>query len=122
MAKKKNTSNSLPTNEQVQKYEMFNKMFESLFTELKSLSAKKPDEPLNKFKVQTINRILKELKVILGAQPTLGFLDLLDEDSIPTNSDAVLILSQFKAALKHFHDSYFEYDGFEHRWRTKENP
>jgi len=122
MAKQKQHSSALPTGEQVAKYDMLSKLFESVFAEVKTLSAKKPDEALNKFKVGAVNRILKDVKEMLSTQPTVGFLDLLDEDSIPSNSDAVLILSQYDAALDHFRESHYKWDGLENRWSTQERP
>lgn len=122
--KREQAPEPLPTNEQASKYDMLSKLFESAFSELKTLSSKKPDEPLNKSKLQTVNRILEQIKRMLETQPTMEFLDPLNEDSIPSNSDAVLILSQYQAALKHFHESYYGYDrgGREYRWRTIEKP
>lgn len=49
-----------------------------------------------------INRVLEQLKEILRNQPTIEFLYLLDEDGLPTNSDAVLILGQFRASMDQF--------------------
>jgi len=35
-------------------------------------------------------------------------LDLLDDDSLPSNSDATLIVAQYIAAMNHFEDKYFD--------------
>ena len=71
-----------------------------------------------------VNRVLTRIKNFLGDEPTAEFLDLLDDDTLPSNSDAVLIISQYDAALNVFKGKYFGYDKFEkeHRWFTQEHP
>ena len=77
---------------------------------------------LNPLKVRNINRLLGGLSVILKDRPSYDFLEMLDEEAIPQNSDAVLLLSQWKAALEEFRSSNYGYDGIKHRWITVENP
>ncbi|MFB0832058.1 hypothetical protein ACEU2D_21000 [Brevibacillus laterosporus] len=77
-----------------------------------------------KLKVNLINRVLTEIKEVLKNDPTIEFLDLLDDDTLPQNGDAVLILGQYQAAMKQFRLKYYGWvsrDG-EHRWRTQERP
>lgn len=113
----------LPTEAQIQKFEMLDKLIDSIAREMKEFSKKKPDEPLNKFKVKNINRILEPIKEILKDEPTSEFLDLLDDETLPSNSDAILIIGQFKASMNQFHSEYFLYErGTGNRWSTKENP
>ena len=61
---------------------------------------------------------------ILANEPTKDFLDLLDEDEIPNNSDAVLIASQYEAAIEKFRKTYYIRDAYirETRWITQERP
>ena len=115
---------SLTPSDSVQKYEMLNPLLHALYEEMKELSAKKQDLILNKLKVTTINRILRQIKELLKHQPTLEFTDLLDEETLPSNSDAVLVLSQFKSAMRQCHDKYCRRDPGESslRWHTTENP
>jgi hypothetical protein len=122
MGKKIDTN--LPKIAEVEKYEMLSSIFHSLYTEIKTFSAKKPDEPLNKFKVGSINRVLEQIKGLLSSQPTVGFLDILDEAAIPSNSDAVVILAQYDASLTHYKDRFHRYDRSRaaHRWDTQEDP
>ncbi len=112
----------LPTEAQIQKFEMLYKLINSIYNELKEFSKKKPDEPLNKFKVKSFNRVLEPIKKILNDEPTSEFLDLLDDETLPTNSDAIIVLGQFKSSMAQFQSQYFLNDGFEDRWSTKENP
>ncbi len=124
MAKKSNNKN-YPSEENVRQFEMLSEMIDAIYIEMKEFSKKKPDEPLNKFKVKNVNRILEKVKDVLISQPTSMFLDLLDDETLPSNSDAILIIAQYKAALARFKDDFWLYDDWdEHEWRwsTKENP
>ena len=127
MAKKEKEvfNNNLPSEADIKKYEMLEKLLASIYTEMKEFSKKKPDEPLNKFKVKHINRVLEQVKEIMKNEPTNEFLDLLEEDSLPSNSDSVLIIGQYNAAMSQFRSKYFRnYDNaYGHDvWSTKENP
>lgn len=123
MATKQENKN-LPTEADIVKYEMLEKLLHSSFTEMKEFSKKKPDELLNKFKVTSLNRILNPIKDVMKNEPTSEYLDLLDGDTIPSYSDSILIIAQFQAAMRQFKSIYYgketEYDTY--RWFTVENP
>jgi hypothetical protein len=122
MAKRKNQNPGgiPPTKGQAEQFDMLFPILESVFNELKELSKKKQDGALNTVKVQMTNRILSKVKTILRNDPTIEFLDLLDEVSLPTNSDAVLIIAQFKAAMEQYKEKYYGWDGNDHTWTTKD--
>jgi len=122
---KKITNQNLPSEADVSKYEMLEKLLASIYEEMKEFSKKKPDEPLNKFKVKNVNRVLGQIKEIMKNEPTNEFLDLLDEDSLPSNSDSILVIGQFNAAMEQFRSKYFRKyaDTYGNKgWSTKENP
>ena len=123
MAKNKEKEH-LPTQEEVEKYTMLSELLDSLITETKDLSKKKPDEVLNKLKIKMINRVLEQLKQILRNESTSEFLDLLEEEAIPSNSDAVFIMGQFRASMDQFKSKYYgrTFSGERSRWFTQENP
>ena len=118
----------LPTEAIVRKFGLYTKMLTSLGVEIRELSKKKQEGTLNLTKVRMINRVLQPLKLeVLDHIPAHIFLDLLDEDALPNNSDAVLVISQFEAAIKEFDDLYHrrvKVDTFSTRsyWATVENP
>jgi len=119
---KKEINQNLPSEADVSKYEMLEKLLASIYEEMKEFSKKKPDEPLNKFKVKNVNRVLEQIKEIMENEPTNEFLDLLDEDSLPSNSDSILIIGQFNAAMAQFRSKYYGWVGGKKEWSTKENP
>jgi hypothetical protein len=122
MAKKSELS--LPSQKHINEHSILSPYLRSTYAEIRELSKKKPDLLLNKTKVKMINRILERAKAVYSNEPGNEFLDLLDEDSLPSNSDAVLVLSNHIAADKIFADSYFFYDTKrgKRRWRSKEDP
>ena len=109
----------LPTEAQVEQFKMLDELLDSIYLEMKEFSKKKPDEPLNKFKVKNVNRVLEQVKDILKNEPTHNFLDILDDESLPTNSDAILVIGQFKASMERFQKKYSAGYG---KWKTKEHP
>jgi len=118
----------LPTEKMVQDFHLHTKMLKSLGTEIRELSKKKQEGVLNLIKVKMINRVLEPLhNEILAHVPARIFLDLLDEDSLPNNSDAVLVISQYETAIIEFTTMYqrsFKIDPFNthHYWATVEDP
>ncbi|MFX0139068.1 MAG: hypothetical protein ACFFDN_35835 [Candidatus Hodarchaeota archaeon] len=115
-----NKETKLPSNEKVDKFDMLEPLLESIYYEMSEFSRKKQDLQLNKLKAKMINKILEEIRIILSEEPIIEFLDLLEEDTLPTNSDAVLIIGQYRNAMHQFKKKFYRYD--KSRWSTKENP
>jgi len=103
---------------EVQEYELLNPLLSSLLTEMKELSKKKQDGVLNKLKVTMVNNILERIRGLLEKEPTSQFIPLLDDETLPTNSDVVLILAQFQSAMDQYRSRYHR----DYRWHTQENP
>jgi hypothetical protein len=120
MAKKKINTGKKPTRENAEQFDMLSPILDSVYIEIKELSKKKQDGALNEIKVKMTNRILAKVKLILKNDPTVEFLDLLDEVSLPTNSDAVLIIAQFKAAMQQYKDKHYDWTGTEYAWSTED--
>lgn len=91
------------------KHDDFTPLLNAMFQEFQDLSKKKPDGALNKRKVEIVNRLLRDVLELVDAEPTRAYLDLLDEDDLPQNSDVVLILSQAVAAMTAFKSKYHRY-------------
>ena len=126
MAKSNIQKGELPSSEKIKMFEMLFPMISSDLSEIRELSKKKQDEPLNKFKVKTINKKLEQIKTILIDEPTFEFLELLDADTLPSNSDAVLNISQFIQAMNQFRTKYYTKDSSDFEvlsehfsWKTK---
>lgn len=120
----KKAEQSLPTNADVDQFLMLRELVTGLYEEMKDLTRKSSKETLNEFKIKSLNRVLIPLKELLKEQPTAMFLDTLEEDSLPTNSDVVIVLSQYLSAMKKYEERYYRVSPgtYTKRWDTKENP
>ena len=120
----------LPTEKSVEDYLLLSDMLEAQRKEFDLLSKKKSDEQLNTMKIKMVNRILEPLNELFKHEPSYKFLDILNEVDMPTNSDVVLVISQYETAIDEFHKRYFlkdkyllnDYDRPTSRWMTKEKP
>lgn len=109
------------TEEKVQQFEKVIGVFSELFKELKELGKKKPDMTLSAAKVKLINRLLDDVRVTLSDAPDAKYLDILDDDTLPQYSDAILILSQYEGALKSFKERHYGYrNGHGTTWVIRE--
>jgi len=97
------------TTEKGDKYDTLMPLLEAMFREFQDLAKKKQDGVLNKRKVEIVNRLLKDVINLLEGEPSRTYLDMLDEADLPQNSDVVLVLRQFVAAMQGFHSKYWLY-------------
>lgn len=102
MSTEDDDTSDVPSLEQTRKFEMLSPMLDSAIQEMREFSKKKQDGIVNKTKITILNRLLHDLKEVLSKEPSTDYLDLLDEESLPQNSDAVLILGQYRAVMDRF--------------------
>ena len=95
------------TQNEVNQYQLLLPLLTATYNEIEELSKKKPESPLIAYKVKALNRILNPLKEILKNEDVFEFLDILDSDDLPTNSDVILILSQYREAMDLYHKKYY---------------
>jgi len=89
-------------------YYLLTPLLQSAYKEMSELSKKRPESPLNMYKVKMINRILIPLKELLKNETVADYLDVLDTDDLPTNSDVVLIMSQYNKAVDMFYEKHLK--------------
>jgi len=82
-------------------FEKVKGQLQQLQNEISVLSKSKPDNAINKFKLGFINEKLGEANTILTGEfaPFKDF-TIFDVDNLPTNSDVVMILSQYLDCLE----------------------
>lgn len=120
----------LPTEKGIEDYLLLSDMLEAQRTEFDLLSKKKSDGQLNPMKIKMVNRILEPLNVLFKNEPSHKFLDIPNEGDLPTNSDVVLIISQYETAITEFKKKYHVRDKYlenengyaPSRWMTIEEP
>ncbi len=99
------------------KFDMIYPLIVSMYKEMKDLSSKKADGALNKLKIKMINRLLNTAQELLKDHPVIKFLEILDDDTIPQNSDVTLILKQYIDALIQFKNVYVDHN---YRWNIED--
>ena len=89
-----------------EKADLFDKtedQIDGMYNEISILSKKKPDGPINKFKLRLINSLLKQANDLMGKHYLpFGDFSEFDEDDIPSASDVVLILSQYMKSMDRY--------------------
>lgn len=82
-----------------------------MYEEIGLLSKKKPDGPVNKFKLKLINQLLAKVNNLLSNEysPFDDF-SAFDEDDLPTTSDVVFILSQYLKGMNKFRYDHTHYN------------
>lgn len=110
----------VPTDAEIERYDYLSPMLDSALNEMREFAKKKQDGIVSATKIKLINRRLKDLKEILVREASAEYLDMLDEQQLPQNSDAVLVLGQYRAALDSFKHKHHHYVYGAHQWVTKE--
>jgi hypothetical protein len=95
--------------EQADSFEVVLPLLKAIYNEFQELSKKKPQEIVSPPKVKMVNRILAPILEILEDEPTRPFLNLLNEDELPQNSDSVLMLGQAVTAMQSFKSKYYDH-------------
>ncbi|MDA9401498.1 hypothetical protein [Bradyrhizobium sp. CCBAU 45389] len=106
------------TAKKVAEFSTLNPLLTAMHTEFQEFSRKKPDGQVGPTKVRMVNRLLKAVHQLLDGEPNREYLDELNEDDLPQNSDVVLILSQTVAAMNAYHSKYSWWNGVEQAWFT----
>jgi hypothetical protein len=109
-----NPASVAPTEEQAATFDRLFPMLNAAHHEMTELSKKKQDGIVNTLKIKVLNRLLTNLAELLENDKSRDFVDMLDEESLPQNSDA---------ALEQYRANHYGYDPSAgvHRWYTNES-
>jgi hypothetical protein len=97
-------------------FEKLEQQLHSFLDDISELSKKRPNDPLNKFKLKFINATLLKLNGILKDDRPFAEFKQFDVDDLPSNSDVVLLLSQYAAAAHRFRVENTTDDGEDSTW------
>lgn len=104
----------------VEIYRASGPIFGGVLKEIRELSKKKPEATMSASKVKIVNRVLTDLLKILEDEPSGKYLYVLDDETLPQTSDAVLAMVQFETALTAFRRRYNKRIHGENYWITSE--
>jgi len=110
------------TEKQVAIYEKIFYQFNEFHSELSVLSKKSPNDGVNKFKLKFANQLLTDANELLreSHKPFEDF-EVFDVDDVPTNSDVVLIFSQYITCLEKLKYDFVQMVNNEWQWVTEDN-
>lgn len=86
----------MKSKEDVEKLEKLLGQINGIYSEISALSKKSPNDGVNKFKLNLINKVLASANDVLGPS-YLPFDDFsqFDVDDLPTTSDVTVVISQY---------------------------
>ena len=86
---------------EIKQFEKVQNQLECLHSEISVLSKKTQNDGLNKFKLKLVNQVLADANKILGSifKPFSDF-ETFNEDDLPSNSDATIVISQYLACME----------------------
>jgi hypothetical protein len=110
------------TAQHIDTYERIKYQIQQLHSDINALSKKKPDGPINKFKLSFVNEKIADANSLLGDtfKPSRNF-ETFDKDDLPSNSDVVLILSQYLDALEAWRSANVKKIGYDWFWDTSDD-
>jgi hypothetical protein len=92
--------------ERIDEYRLLEAQLGRAYIEMSNFAKKNPAEKISILKLQLINRILNAIKELLKEEPSTQYLDILNEEDLPSISDTVLIMGQHISALQQFKKKY----------------
>lgn len=109
-----------PTNADIARFQYLLPMLESAIVEMRDFAKKKPDAIVSATKIKILNRLLVDLKDVIKGEASAAYLEPLSEEGLPQNSDAVLILGQYRAAMESFENRNKRTIDYRTTWLTQE--
>jgi hypothetical protein len=106
----------MDSKEAIKEFVKLEQQIHSFLDETSALSQKKPNDALNKFKLKFINASLEGMNKFLGDHRPFKDFETFDVDDLPTNSDVVVILSQYTGAIYRFRVENTRQDQSTYEW------
>jgi hypothetical protein len=92
-------------------YGLYIPFFDGIYHEFKQQTRKKADDPVNRYKAENINKVLKPLKEMMREEEYAGFLGLIEtgdgeKEEGMSYGDVMILLTQYKTALGKYHRTH----------------
>ncbi|MBR2662456.1 MAG: hypothetical protein IKE25_01940 [Clostridia bacterium] len=91
-------------------YGLYSSFFTGLYNEFRQQMRKKADEPINRYKAENINKVIRPLMEMMKGEEYAELLGLIETgeegDTEMTYSDVMMLLTQYKSALAKYHRSH----------------
>lgn len=89
----------------VEKYSELYSKLSSIKGDIALLSAKKPNETVNEFKLKLINKLLAQINELIDNFKPEDDFDSFDLETLPTNSDVLMVLNLYLNGMERFRDA-----------------
>ena len=89
----------------VEKYSELYSKLSSMKGDIALLSAKKPNETVNEFKLKLINKLLAQINELIDKFKPEDDFDSFDFETLPTNSDVLIVLNLYLNGMERFRDA-----------------
>ena len=92
-------------------YGLYITFFDGLYHEFKQQARKKADEPVNRYKAESLNKVLQPLKQMMKDEEYADLLGLIkirnevDKKGM-SHSDVMILMTQYKSALVKYHRNH----------------
>ena len=103
----------------VERYDELNSKLISLKGDIALLSAKKPNETVNEFKLKLINKMLVQINDLIKEFKPENDFEAFDLDVLPTNSDVLMMLNLYSNGMSRFKDANSIENSKMDEWNTK---
>lgn len=102
----------MKSKEDVENLEKVIGQLQGAHAEISQLAKKSPNNSLNKFKLNLINKVLERANVVLGDKyrPFADF-EQFDADDVPTTSDVTMVLAQYMEETERYRSDNVKYHG-----------
>lgn len=91
------------TGNDIQRFEKMKIQIKEMYKEVSLLSKRSPDSAINEFKLRFVNNLLGIANDFLtGNYKPFDDFNIFSNDDLPTNSDIVMIISQYIECLEKF--------------------
>jgi hypothetical protein len=104
----------------IDQFERLQGQFQSFHQELVVLVKKSPNDALNKFKLGLINSLLEKSNKLLRNKKPFGDFDRFDETAMPSNSDVLLIVSQYLSSFEKLRSDNIRMDSGYWYWNVED--
>ena len=88
-------------------YGLYSSFFTGVYNEFRQQTRKKADEPINRYKAENINKVLRPLLEMMKGEEYAELLGLIETgengETEMTYSDVMMLLTQYKSALAKYH-------------------
>lgn len=89
----------------IEKFDELHSKLLSLKGDFLILSGKKPNDNVNVFKLSIINKVLNNINGLIGEYKPDPDFDAFDIDSLPSNSDVLMMMNLYLSAMHRFREA-----------------